>query len=181
MGQCTCVTAHHIDIPIQDFVANGRPAPRQILAARPGFNERLRLAGYVYAPKLASAAPLLNLASLALTAEQQPLAIKQQHNAPPLGRTLFSGLHLPSAVSAAVGGSITPTKRKALGDLLTPSPSPAKRIKNSPSYSPPEKYAHLNGIADILVKDLICVFIGLNPGVMTVSSCPTCFTFHVAF
>jgi TDG/mug DNA glycosylase family protein len=52
-----------------------------------------------------------------------------------------------------------------------PSPSPAKKKtkKNRPpnQYAPPSQYAHLAPLTDILAPNLICVFVGFNPGVKT--------------
>ncbi|KAF1971635.1 DNA glycosylase [Bimuria novae-zelandiae CBS 107.79] len=48
----------------------------------------------------------------------------------------------------------------------TPSPRPSKKRKPS-SYAPPSKYAHLSPLVDILEPNLICVFVGTNPGVQT--------------
>ncbi|KAL2063324.1 hypothetical protein VTL71DRAFT_5129 [Oculimacula yallundae] len=62
------------------------------------------------------------------------------------------------------------SKRKSTH--LTPSPSPTKRSKSrSPSgYAPPSTYAHLPPLPDILEENLICIFIGLNPGIETARS-----------
>lgn len=50
------------------------------------------------------------------------------------------------------------------------SPSPNKRRRESSKYAPPEKYAHLKPLTDILEPNLICVFVGFNPGVRTATS-----------
>ncbi|KAF3903458.1 hypothetical protein ABW20_dc0105010 [Dactylellina cionopaga] len=44
--------------------------------------------------------------------------------------------------------------------------SPAPKKKSS-SYAPPSKYAHLNGVQCQLSDNMLCMFIGLNPGVAT--------------
>lgn len=51
----------------------------------------------------------------------------------------------------------------------TSSPRPKKKRKPS-SYAPPSKYAHLSPLVDILEPDLICVFVGTNPGVQTATA-----------
>ena len=70
-------------------------------------------------------------------------------------------------------------KRKASSptSTLSPSPSPSpspgpKKAKRSPSgYAPPSKYAHLqNNLIDSLTPNLICVFIGVNPGLQTATA-----------
>ncbi|TID26681.1 Uracil-DNA glycosylase-like protein [Venturia nashicola] len=56
------------------------------------------------------------------------------------------------------------------GNLISASPSPAKKRRPSSKYAPPEKYAHLAPLTDILEPGLICVFVGFNPGVKTATS-----------
>lgn len=50
------------------------------------------------------------------------------------------------------------------------SASPAKKRRPSSKYAPPSKYAHLKPLTDILEPNLICVFVGFNPGVSTALS-----------
>ncbi|KAI4128522.1 MAG: hypothetical protein LQ338_002692 [Usnochroma carphineum] len=52
-----------------------------------------------------------------------------------------------------------------------PSP-PKKKVKRTSSgYAPPSKYAHLvNKLTDSLAPNLICVFVGLNPGIRTATT-----------
>ncbi|TKX19599.1 G/U mismatch-specific uracil DNA glycosylase-like protein [Elsinoe australis] len=51
----------------------------------------------------------------------------------------------------------------------TPSPrkSPSKR---SSGYAPPSTYAHLPLLTDVITPDLICLFVGTNPGIRTATS-----------
>ncbi|KAF2128062.1 DNA glycosylase [Dothidotthia symphoricarpi CBS 119687] len=50
----------------------------------------------------------------------------------------------------------------------TPAASPRPTKKRKPSkYAEPAKYAHLSPLIDILEPNLICVFVGTNPGVQT--------------
>jgi len=77
----------------------------------------------------------------------------------------------PSRQSPRLSSMISsPSKRKPTH--LTPSPSPTKRSKSrSPAgYAPPSTYAHLPELRDVLQENLICVFIGLNPGIETARS-----------
>jgi mismatch-specific thymine-DNA glycosylase len=47
----------------------------------------------------------------------------------------------------------------------------AKKKKRTPSkYADPAKYAHLSPLVDILEPNLICVFVGTNPGVQTATA-----------
>ena len=53
----------------------------------------------------------------------------------------------------------------------TPKPTPKKPKRTSSGYAPPSKYAHLvNNLVDSLGSNLICLFIGLNPGLRTAST-----------
>lgn len=51
-----------------------------------------------------------------------------------------------------------------------PSPRPKKKRKPSSKYADPSKYAHLSPLVDILEPNLICVFVGTNPGVQTATA-----------
>jgi mismatch-specific thymine-DNA glycosylase len=46
-------------------------------------------------------------------------------------------------------------------------PTPTKGHRTTSKYAAPSKYAHLSPLTDILEPNLICVFVGFNPGVMT--------------
>ncbi|KAF2721310.1 DNA glycosylase, partial [Polychaeton citri CBS 116435] len=48
--------------------------------------------------------------------------------------------------------------------------SPAKRKRESSRYAPPSKYAHLPKLLDVLEPNLICVFVGTNPGIRTATA-----------
>ncbi|KAH7086593.1 uracil-DNA glycosylase-like protein [Paraphoma chrysanthemicola] len=50
-----------------------------------------------------------------------------------------------------------------------PSPRPKKKRASS-KYADPSKYAHLSPLVDILEPNLICVFVGTNPGVQTATA-----------
>ncbi|KAF1955201.1 DNA glycosylase, partial [Byssothecium circinans] len=53
----------------------------------------------------------------------------------------------------------------------TPTSSPRPKKKRKPSkYADPSKYAHLSPLVDILEPNLICVFVGTNPGVQTATA-----------
>lgn len=56
-------------------------------------------------------------------------------------------------------------------DQLQPqASSPAKKKRKSSSYAPPSKYAHLPPLQDVLAPNLICVFVGTNPGIRTATA-----------
>lgn len=63
-----------------------------------------------------------------------------------------------------------PTKEDSPGTARSVSSSPAKRQRTSTQYAPPSKYAHLAPLTDVLEPNLICVFVGFNPGIMTATS-----------
>ncbi|KAL2059699.1 hypothetical protein ABVK25_000992 [Lepraria finkii] len=79
------------------------------------------------------------------------------------------GRPLPKAPSSQTSSPATSTKRKAANS--TTSPLPSKKKRPSSSYAPPSKYAHLtNLLTDSLAPNLICVFIGVNPGIRTATT-----------
>jgi mismatch-specific thymine-DNA glycosylase len=47
------------------------------------------------------------------------------------------------------------------------SPSRPKKKRKPSKYADPSKYAHLSPLVDILEPNLVCVFVGTNPGVST--------------
>ena len=49
-------------------------------------------------------------------------------------------------------------------------PSPSKRRRERSSYAPPSTYAHLNLLKDVIGPSLICLFVGLNPGIKTATT-----------
>ncbi|KAG0652342.1 uracil mismatch repair [Hyphodiscus hymeniophilus] len=59
-------------------------------------------------------------------------------------------------------------KRKL--DGLIPSSSPKKKSRSPSGYAPPSTYAHLPELVDVLEPNLLCVFVGLNPGIETARS-----------
>ncbi|PSN67101.1 DNA glycosylase [Corynespora cassiicola Philippines] len=61
------------------------------------------------------------------------------------------------------------TKRATEPTSAVPSPRPKKKRKPS-KYADPSKYAHLSPLVDILEPNLICVFVGTNPGVQTATA-----------
>ncbi|KAF1831604.1 G/U mismatch-specific DNA glycosylase [Decorospora gaudefroyi] len=58
------------------------------------------------------------------------------------------------------------TVTSTLEKVAEASPRPKKKRKPS-TYADPAKYAHLSPLVDILEPNLICVFVGTNPGVQT--------------
>jgi thymine-DNA glycosylase len=42
-----------------------------------------------------------------------------------------------------------------------------KKSRTPASYAPPSKYAHLPLLPDVIIPNLICIFVGLNPGIET--------------
>ncbi len=60
------------------------------------------------------------------------------------------------------------TITKAETDKTTSSsPRPTKKQRKSSKYADPSQYAHLSPLVDILEPNLVCVFVGTNPGVST--------------
>ncbi|TKA81994.1 hypothetical protein B0A55_01742 [Friedmanniomyces simplex] len=52
----------------------------------------------------------------------------------------------------------------------TTSPSPPKKRRQPSRYAPPSTYAHLPKLLDILEPNLICMFVGTNPGIRTATA-----------
>ncbi|KAF1985594.1 DNA glycosylase [Aulographum hederae CBS 113979] len=69
------------------------------------------------------------------------------------------------AKSLLKGNSVSPSRGP-----LSPSPSGVKKRRQPSKYAPPSKYAHLKPLTDILEANLICVFVGTNPGVQTATA-----------
>lgn len=65
-----------------------------------------------------------------------------------------------------------PIKREASEDTASSPSSSAKKPKRSPSgYAPPSKYSHItNLLTDKVAPNLICLFIGVNPGIRTATT-----------
>ena len=62
----------------------------------------------------------------------------------------------------------TSTKRKYTDALsYKPGAAPGGPKKKNSSYAPPSKYAHLKGVQDQLGDNMLCMLIGLNPGIAT--------------
>ena len=73
------------------------------------------------------------------------------------------------------GSPLEPRKRArttvTAAAKIAPEPSPRPKKKRKPSkYADPSKYAHLSPLVDILEPNLICVFVGTNPGVQTAAA-----------
>ena len=61
-------------------------------------------------------------------------------------------------------------QQKSTGSVDGPSPT-KKRKRTTSGYAPPSKYAHLvNNLTDSLAPNLICVLVGLNPGIRTATT-----------
>ena len=80
--------------------------------------------------------------------------------------TRSSALNERSQTEPATNGA---KRRISQVAALGSSPLPSKKKeRSSASYAPPSKYAHLvNNLVDSLAPNLICVFIGVNPGILT--------------
>ena len=103
----------------------------------------------------------LNLTDYAFSPKQNN---KEASNSPQPQRVLRSSA---SATPTALSPRPSP-KRKS--NTLEPSPSPRKKSRSPAGYAPPSTYAHLPELRDILEPNLICMFVGLNPGVQTARS-----------
>ncbi|KAL9101273.1 MAG: hypothetical protein Q9163_003445 [Psora crenata] len=73
------------------------------------------------------------------------------------------------SVKATRAVNLVSTRAKRVHPPTTsPASSPSKKRRSNSGYAPPSKYSHLtNLLTDSLAPNLICVFIGLNPGIRT--------------
>ncbi|KAK6431239.1 uracil DNA N-glycosylase Thp1 [Oleoguttula sp. CCFEE 5521] len=71
---------------------------------------------------------------------------------------------------------VTPTSRSTRKRKLEPTgldvkpavlPSPAKKRRTPSKYTGPEAFEHLSPLTDTLAPNLICIFVGTNPGIRT--------------
>ncbi|KAF1938998.1 polyketide synthase PksE [Clathrospora elynae] len=76
----------------------------------------------------------------------------------------------------AAAAALTPSTKRTRTTVTAvvqsgsgPSLRPKKKRKTS-KYADPSKYAHLSPLLDILEPNLICVFVGTNPGVQTAAA-----------
>lgn len=75
----------------------------------------------------------------------------------------------PSVVPAArspffaASSTVVTTSSKRPSDSSS-SGSPAKKARAPSSYKPPETYAHLQELTDLMAPDLLGIFVGVNPG-----------------
>lgn len=96
----------------------------------------------------------------------------------------------PPSFNGALSKFMFSASVEKMGDITTCAASPSKQASPAPKqdprdtavsattksrkkrrkhtgYAPPSTYAHLSGIPDALSQNLICVFIGFNPGLAT--------------
>jgi len=100
----------------------------------------------------------LNLADYAFS---RNVDIKSEPLLSPIPRT-----EPPACRPEALDNQRPAPKRKSSASLSA-SPSPRKKSRSPAGYAPPSTYAHLPELRDVLVPNLICVFVGLNPGIQT--------------
>ncbi|KAK9248107.1 uracil-DNA glycosylase-like protein [Lipomyces tetrasporus] len=73
-----------------------------------------------------------------------------------------------SSLPGTPSSSLSASDMSASPTLTSSSPSKITKKRKVPRrYAPPARYAHLAPVPDCLATDLICVFVGLNPGIMT--------------
>ncbi|TGO66055.1 hypothetical protein BOTNAR_0069g00050 [Botryotinia narcissicola] len=77
----------------------------------------------------------------------------------------------PVEVPKYADATPSPPKRRLESISATPAskPSPAKkrRSRAGGGYKPPSHYAHLSFLPDVIAPNLLCLFVGLNPGLLT--------------
>ncbi|KAK6612005.1 G/U mismatch-specific uracil DNA glycosylase [Botrytis cinerea] len=77
----------------------------------------------------------------------------------------------PSEVPKHANASPSPSKRRleplSASPASNPSPAKKRRSRAGGGYKPPSHYAHLSFLPDVISSDLLCLFVGLNPGLLT--------------
>jgi G:T/U-mismatch repair DNA glycosylase len=58
-------------------------------------------------------------------------------------------------------------KRKRTAGKAASESSSSKKPRPKKGYAPPSTYAHLQGLTDTITPNLICLLVGLNPGIQT--------------
>ena len=82
--------------------------------------------------------------------------------------TKFQYTSTSTTTENATSPSAPPSAKRARTSTVAETASPrAKKKRKASSYADPSKYAHLSPLTDILETNLICVFVGTNPGVRT--------------
>ncbi|KFY25560.1 hypothetical protein V493_04583 [Pseudogymnoascus sp. VKM F-4281 (FW-2241)] len=116
----------------------------------------------------------LNLADFAFEASPTQTLRRSPRSLTPKVESTTTSLSLTSVLKTESSNSPSPSstprnKRnaEALSVRSSSSSSPSKKPRTPAGYAPPSKYAHLNELVDILEPNLICAFVGLNPGVRT--------------
>lgn len=82
--------------------------------------------------------------------------------------TILNGMRRQTRRNATLSSKGNADVVKDVKARVTKSTSRGKRP--SKQYADPSKYAHLKPLTDILEPDLICIFVGFNPGVQTATS-----------
>ncbi|KAI9648817.1 uracil DNA N-glycosylase Thp1 [Ciborinia camelliae] len=113
----------------------------------------------------------MNLSAPSFGSKLNLSAFKYSPNPTPHPTTQPSPRNPPSNTSTP-RPSASPLKRKATTNPRTcanESPPRGKkpRSRAPTGYAPPTLYAHLPPLPDVLAPNLICVFVGLNPGLQT--------------
>ncbi|KNG48859.1 G/U mismatch-specific DNA glycosylase [Stemphylium lycopersici] len=76
----------------------------------------------------------------------------------------------PASASVLQRRKRTRTTAPTAANSIPESSSRPKKKRKASKYADPSKYAHLSPLVDILEPNLICVFVGTNPGVQTATA-----------
>lgn len=113
---------------------------------------------------LGATVPRLGDPSRSTSPEPAPRPAARGMFAPPSARpapSILSTARSPFFASASSSDNASTSKRKSDD---TTSGSPTKKSRPPSSYQPPETYAHLQELADLMAPDLLGIFVGVNPG-----------------
>ncbi|TEY79490.1 hypothetical protein BOTCAL_0044g00230 [Botryotinia calthae] len=77
----------------------------------------------------------------------------------------------PIEVPKYANANPSPLKRSlephSASSASNPSPAKKRRSRAGGGYKPPSHYAHLSFLPDVITPNLLCLFVGLNPGLLT--------------
>ncbi|USP79197.1 hypothetical protein yc1106_06471 [Curvularia clavata] len=76
----------------------------------------------------------------------------------------------PASTNPGQSGKRTRTTTIATSKNTPEASTRPKKKRKASKYADPSKYAHLSPLVDILEPNLICVFVGTNPGVQTATA-----------
>lgn len=101
------------------------------------------------------------------------IATAEQHSPFKIAIQQYQYQSLDSPTTESATGTANKKRKRVTADANIDADhtysTPTKKRRSS-GYAPASKYAHLPELQDIIVPGLICVFVGLNPGIRTATA-----------